>query len=130
MGMGKAKAQPADAGAPTTITEGTEIIGNIKSTGSVRINGILKGNISADGTLYVGPQGVIEGNVTCANSTVLGKVQGKVIVKGLLGLKATANIKGEIITSKLSIEPGALFTGTCNMDGDNGGKREIGSETK
>ena len=30
-------------------------------------------------------------------------------------LKATARINGDIVTGKLAIEPGALFTGTCNM---------------
>jgi cytoskeletal protein CcmA (bactofilin family) len=33
----------------------------------------------------------------------------------LLNLKASSKINGDIITSKLSIEPGALFTGNCKM---------------
>jgi len=32
-----------------------------------------------------------------------------------LALKSTAQIIGDIQTTKISIEPGAVFTGTCNM---------------
>jgi cytoskeletal protein CcmA (bactofilin family) len=35
-----------------------------------------------------------------------------------LVLKASAKIFGDIITSRISIEPGAIFTGTCNMGGN------------
>ena len=42
---------------------------------------------------------------------------GNITVAELLALKVTANIKGEIVTSKLSIEPGANFSGSCSMGG-------------
>jgi cytoskeletal protein CcmA (bactofilin family) len=32
-----------------------------------------------------------------------------------LSLKATSKLNGDIITNKLSIEPGASFTGSCSM---------------
>jgi len=32
-------------------------------------------------------------------------------------LKSTAELNGDVITGKLSIEPGARFTGTCDMGG-------------
>ena len=40
-----------------------------------------------------------------------------------LNLKASSKILGDIATSKLAIEPGARFTGNCNMSDteDNGG---------
>jgi cytoskeletal protein CcmA (bactofilin family) len=33
----------------------------------------------------------------------------------LLNLKASSKIHGDIVTSKLSIEPGAVFSGNCKM---------------
>ena len=33
----------------------------------------------------------------------------------LLSLKATSTIFGDIVAKKLAIEPGARFTGNCNM---------------
>ena len=98
------------------IGNGTNIIGDINSNGDVRIDGILKGNISTTGKLVVGASGKIEGNVQCQNADILGEIQGKIFVSEALSLKATAKIAGDIITTKISIEPNASFTGTCNMN--------------
>lgn len=97
------------------IGNGTTITGDIKSNSDVRIDGTLKGNLAISGKLVVGPSGIIEGNVSCQNADVSGEIHGKVSVSELLSLKASAKLLGDIVTGKLSIEPNATFTGTCNM---------------
>jgi len=102
------------------ISQGTDIIGDIKSTGDIRIDGTLNGNLTTKGKVVIGPTGRVKGEVDCKNSEVSGVVEGKISVTQLLNLKASSKILGTIITSKLSIEPGALFTGNCTMkDGEN-----------
>lgn len=104
------------------IGAGTSITGEINSTnGDIRIDGTLNGNITTNGKLVVGSTGIVIGDIRCKNADIEGKVEGKVGVGELLSLKASSKIKGDIITNKLSIEPGCLFTGTCNM----GGKADI-----
>ena len=66
-----------------------------------------------------GTTGNIEGEVNCKNIEISGKVGGKLNVSELLSLKASAKINGEIRTNKLAIEPGAVFSGTCDMKGNN-----------
>jgi len=97
------------------ISNGTEITGDIKSNGDIRIDGILKGNLDTKGKVVIGPTGKVKGEVYCKNSEVSGTVDGKISVSQLLSLKISSNIIGEIITYKLSIEPGAKFTGSCKM---------------
>ncbi|MBK6985815.1 MAG: polymer-forming cytoskeletal protein [Bacteroidetes bacterium] len=97
------------------IGNGTTIIGDIKSSGDLRIDGTLKGNLSISGKLVVGPSGNIEGNIICQNADISGEIHGKVTVSELLSLKASAKVLGDIVTGKISIEPNATFTGTCNM---------------
>ena len=97
---------------------GTEITGDINTNGDIRIDGFLSGNIITEGKLVVGETGKIKGEVNCKNSEVLGMIEGKIKVKELLTLKSSARIYGDIITKKLSIEPGSLFTGNCNMNDD------------
>ena len=46
-------------------------------------------------------------------------IEGKIKVSQLLTLKISSRINGDIITNKLSIEPGASFTGNCNMSDGN-----------
>lgn len=97
------------------IRKGTEISGDVTCSGDIRIDGVLKGTLVSEGKLVVGPTGVIDGEVTCKNADVSGTINAALIVKELLQLKASANITGDINTNKLSIEPGANFTGSCNM---------------
>lgn len=97
---------------------GTEINGDITCNGDLRIDGTLVGNIQAKGKVVVGETGRIKGEVSCKNSDISGTIDGKVIVGELLALKSTARINGDIVTSKLAIEPGSRFTGYCDMAGE------------
>ena len=97
------------------IRKGTEIKGDVTCAGDIRIDGVLNGTLSSEGKVVVGQSGIIEGEVTCKNADISGNIKANIVVRELLQLKATANIAGDINTNKLSIEPGANFTGTCNM---------------
>lgn len=99
------------------IQSGTVITGDIESNGNIRIDGTLKGTVIAGGKVILGSTGTVEGEINCINADIEGRVNGHVNVKELLSLKATAVVTGDIFINKLSIEPGARFTGTCKMDG-------------
>jgi cytoskeletal protein CcmA (bactofilin family) len=116
--MAKNNNMENDSNAINIIGVGTEITGDINTNGDIRIDGFLSGNIITEGKLVVGETGKIKGEVDCKNSEVLGMIEGKIKVKELLTLKSSARIYGDMITKKLSIEPGSLFTGNCNMNED------------
>lgn len=97
------------------ITAGTLIKGDITASGDFRLDGTLEGNIQLNGKLVVGDSGVVNGNILCVNANIIGAVNGNLSVKELLSLNATARVKGDILINKLSIEPGAVFTGKCRM---------------
>lgn len=97
------------------ISNGTDITGDIKSNGDIRVDGTLTGSLTTKGKVVIGPTGKINGEVFCKNSEVSGTVEGKISVGQLLNLKASSKIAGDIETFKLSIEPGAKFTGSCKM---------------
>lgn len=109
------KNNSTDSASINLIGNGTNIIGDIKSNGDVRIDGVLTGNISISGKLVVGTTGKIEGHIICQNADISGEIKGKINVSELLILKASAKLAGDIITGKISIEPSATFTGTCSM---------------
>lgn len=115
LGKSASKNQAVDASSVNLIGNGTKIVGDITSAGDVRIDGHLTGNIVTTGKFVLGASGVVDGNVTSANADLSGEVKGKVNVSEMLSLKSTARISGDIVTGKLAIDPGALFTGTCNM---------------
>lgn len=121
-----AKIMETDNTAVNLISQGTEITGDVKSSGDIRIDGVLNGNMVTKGKVVIGPTGRVKGEVECKNSEVSGLIDGKITVTQLLNLKASSKINGTIVTSKLSIEPGAVFTGNCAMkEGENGGSTAI-----
>lgn len=97
------------------IGNGTTVKGDITATGDMRIDGSLSGSLHSKGKVVVGPSGVVDGEIKCQSADFSGEVRAKIIVTELLSLKATARLTGDITVSKLAIEPGAKFTGTCNM---------------
>ena len=100
-----------------TIGKGTSIKGDIKSNGDFRIDGQMNGSIRSDGKIVVGNTGILEGEIICKNADISGTVKATIKVSELLSLKASCSVYGDIITNKIAIEPGARFSGTCNMDG-------------
>jgi cytoskeletal protein CcmA (bactofilin family) len=115
LGKNSGKNQTVDPGSVNLIGNGTKIVGDITSNGDFRIDGNLVGNLVTTGKFVLGPNGMVEGNVTSANADLSGEVKGTVNVSEMLSLKSSARINGDIVTGKLAIEPGALFTGTCSM---------------
>ena len=98
-----------------TIGAVTIVTWDIQSKGDIRLDGILKGSVNTSGKVVLGKEGIIEGDVVCNSADISGTIKAKITVSQLLSLKATAKLNGEIITNKLSIEPGAAFTGSCSM---------------
>ena len=99
------------------IGAGTTIEGDIKSDGDVRIDGTLNGSLTIKGKLVLGTTGMVDGEASCQNADISGTITGKIKVTELLSLKATSKLMGDITTNKLSIEPGANFSGSCAMAG-------------
>ena len=97
------------------IGAGTIITGDVISKGDIRVDGTLKGSVSTEGKVVLGREGVIEGDVVCKDADISGTIKARITVSQLLSLKTTAKLNGDIITNKLSIEPGASFTGSCSM---------------
>ena len=111
-----AKTNVIETPAINMIGKGTSIKGDISSNGDFRIDGSLTGTIKSDGKIVVGVTGSIDGEVVCQNADISGSVNASIEVTELLSLKSTSVVKGDIVTDKLAIEPGAKFSGTCSMD--------------
>ena len=94
---------------------GTTIIGEIKSNENLRIDGTVIGSVTLKGKLVLGQSGNIEGDIICQNADISGSISGNISVSEILTLKISSNLKGDISTNKLAIEPGANFSGGCEM---------------
>ena len=97
------------------ISVDTIIRGDLESNGDMRIDGKLIGNIDCKAKLLIGPQGVVEGNITGNNADVHGKVNGNIKLNGQLNLIGKSVITGDIHVGKLQIESTVCFNGKCHM---------------
>ena len=111
------KSGPNQALARNIIGKDTSFVGDIKSEGDFRIDGKVKGTIKTKGRVVIGREGSVDGTIECTNADIEGKFSGNLSVDQLSSLKATANISGEVVLDKLSVEPGATFNASCNMKG-------------
>ncbi|MCD7938026.1 MAG: polymer-forming cytoskeletal protein [Tannerellaceae bacterium] len=105
-------------GLHNTLSGGTTVQGDIVTEGDFRIDGKIEGNISCGAKIVIGPKAQVTGNISSVNVEVLGSVIGDIRTAGSLILKASASVKGDIVTQTLEIEPGAHFSGGCLMGAD------------
>ncbi len=105
-----------DSQAINLIGKGTQITGDIHSDGDIRIDGELSGTVQSTGRVVIGISGKIKGNVVCKNCEISGFVEGNLNIEDLLSIKSSAQVKGDLLSGKLSIEPGASFSGSCKMN--------------
>jgi cytoskeletal protein CcmA (bactofilin family) len=103
------------SGSASLIGSGTSLKGDITSSGDLRIDGTLVGNIICSSKVIIGANGVVEGDVSGQTADIMGKVTGTIKVKELLMLKSNCLVNGNLYSAKLQIEPAASFNGQCHM---------------
>jgi cytoskeletal protein CcmA (bactofilin family) len=115
----KSKSETTESVVPTgsasLIGSGTSLKGDITSSGDLRIDGTLVGNIICSSKIIIGANGVVEGDISGQQADIIGKVSGTIKVKELLQLKSNCQVNGNLYSAKLQIEPAASFNGQCHM---------------
>jgi cytoskeletal protein CcmA (bactofilin family) len=106
--------KPASTSA-SLIGAGTTMKGDITSSGDLRIDGTLVGNIFCTAKVVIGANGNVQGDIGGQQADIMGKVSGTIKVKDLLQLKGGSVVNGNIEAAKLQIEPTANFNGGCHM---------------
>ncbi len=99
----------------TIISNGVKVEGKVSSNGSIRLDGIIKGDISCQGNVSIGEYGEVYGKVDGQSITIGGRVEGIINAKEKLMLESKANLKGDVFTKILVVEAGARFDGKSNM---------------
>jgi cytoskeletal protein CcmA (bactofilin family) len=106
----------------TIISRGVKIEGKITSSGNIRVDGEIQGDIFCESNMNIGEDAKVDGQINANTITIGGKVSGIVRAKENLILDSKSNLKGDIYTKNLVIEEGAKFDGKCKT----GDTTEIG----
>jgi cytoskeletal protein CcmA (bactofilin family) len=113
----KTKTMNGDVEDTTVISSGMKVEGKVSSSGSIRLDGTVQGDIDCQGNVTIGEQGKVYGKVDGLSITIGGKVEGEIKAKEKIILESKANLKGDIFTKILVVESGARFDGKSNMGG-------------
>jgi cytoskeletal protein CcmA (bactofilin family) len=100
----------------TVIGAGARLEGNLVSVASLRIEGNVKGQVTAEGDVIVAPEAEVDSDVRAANVTIAGNYRGNVTANGTVELAPTARVDGNISCSSLIVNQGAMFSGQSIMD--------------
>ena len=95
------------------VSRGVKIEGKVTSTGNIRIDGEIQGDIFSKGNITIGEVAKVNGKLNANVITIGGKVSGIVRAKDKIILDSKSYLKGDIITKNLVIEEGAKFDGNC-----------------
>jgi len=94
------------------------ITGDIKSEGSIRIDGNITGEIISAGDVIIGDQAVVEANIKAEYCEISGKVKGNVHTETQLKIFKSGTLNGDITVSSFTIEEGGIFSGNCDINPD------------
>jgi len=94
---------------------GTNYHGKLHFQGAVRIDGNFQGEVVSEGTLVIGQEAVVEGQIKVGQLVLSGMIKGEVEAKTKVVLHKTANLQGNIRTPVLVVEEGAVLEGELIM---------------
>lgn len=78
---------------------------------SMRVDGVIQGNVDMNGVLNLGESGRIEGDILSESARIAGTVHGNIQCRYALHLTATAEVTGDLLTETLIIDEGAILHG-------------------
>ena len=107
-----------EADIDTIFADDVEFEGELAFQEPVLVKGVLKGQLESSADVYISEQASVEAEVTAEVVSVKGRLNGDIFARRKLELFSTGRVGGTLRTPDLIVQSGALFNGTCRMDGN------------
>jgi cytoskeletal protein CcmA (bactofilin family) len=101
--------------AQVLLPAGAEFRGVVALAGPARIAGVLRGEVSGPGPLWIEPGAHVEAQVETDEVHIAGEVVGDVHASRRVELAGTARIRGVLRSPSLVLAEGALLEGRCEV---------------
>jgi cytoskeletal protein CcmA (bactofilin family) len=122
------KAPETARGEMTLIGKSVVIKGELSCSEDLYIDGQVEGAIDPKGhRLTIGPNGRVKANVNACAVVVQGKLEGNIQASDRVDLKQSAVVVGDIATQRISIDEGAYFKGSVNLQKEAPKKEVLGA---
>ena len=108
---------PGNTAEKTVIGENISIEGNIRGDEHLVIEGSMKGKIEMEKHNFtVGSKGRVEGEINAQSVRVSGQLIGNINTKGKVEITKEADFMGDIKAKSISVEDGAYFKGSIELE--------------
>lgn len=97
------------------LSNDVEIKGTIRFNDELLFDGKLEGEVISDGTLILGENSEVQGEIRTKAVSLSGRVQGNITVEEKCELKGRAQLIGDLKAARLVIEEGATFVGRSEV---------------
>jgi cytoskeletal protein CcmA (bactofilin family) len=115
----------------TVVGENISIEGNIRGDEDLVIEGSIKGNIEmGKHNFTVGPKGRVEGEINAQGVRISGQMIGNIKTQGTVEITKEADFRGDIKAKSISVETGAYFNGSIELDKEPQGKTGLVGKSK
>jgi cytoskeletal protein CcmA (bactofilin family) len=101
----------------TLLGRGSEFEGKLTFEGTVRIDGVLRGEVFSDDVLIIGEGARVEASVDVGEIIIQGNVVGNIKAKRSIEILTPGRVKGDLTTPVLQIDKGVIFEGRSFMEG-------------
>jgi cytoskeletal protein CcmA (bactofilin family) len=104
--------------APTFVTTGSRITGDIEVNGPLVVCGTVRGDGRVGGVLRMAVTAEWEGEVHAKAAIIAGKLRGKLVVEEKLEVAASAVIHADVVAHSIAIAKGAVIDGSVTITSD------------
>jgi cytoskeletal protein CcmA (bactofilin family) len=112
-----AKRAPTASREPAVIGPSIRIDGDVRGEENLLIDGEVKGTVQLkDNNLVIGSQGRVKANVYAQSIDIEGLMEGDLFASDSVNVRKSAQVKGNITAPRVSLEDGARFKGSIEMD--------------
>ncbi|MDR1637453.1 MAG: polymer-forming cytoskeletal protein [Treponema sp.] len=99
----------------TIIGPNSSVSGNLEIGGFTRIDGNVRGDVSAQGRVVIGEDARMRSNISGTAVTVGGVVRGNVLASERLTVLSTGLVIGDVITRRIRADEGCLIHGRIQV---------------
>lgn len=115
MSKERPRSNASGEGIISIVGPGMVVVGDCETDGTLRVEGTVRGSISAGKAVVVGKEGVVDGDIRTEDAVVAGHVTGTLVAGSRLELQSTSRIDGDVRARRMRLEEGALLNGTVLM---------------
>jgi cytoskeletal protein CcmA (bactofilin family) len=108
---------PANSGRSAVIGPGIHINGDISGDENLTVEGRVDGKIRLESNqVDIGQTGQVNADITAKVIKIAGKVRGDMKGTEKVVISSTGNVHGNITAPRMTLEDGAIFKGSIDMD--------------